>query len=116
MPQEHVLLVALFFMCRLSPEANKGRRAWGCGRCEWVFGLRANRIRLISWLDILRALCLRLRLFPFAGAGIRRLGLGREERSLSFPLTATEKQGNNSLKANHYPRVMLCPTLRARYY
>lgn len=41
---------------------------------------------------------------------------GREERSLSFPLTATEKQGNNSLKANHYPWVMLCPTLWARYY
>lgn len=85
-------LVALFFMCRLSPEANKGRRAWGGGRCEWVFGLRANRIRLISWLENLRALCLRLRLFPFAGAGMRRLGLGgREERSLSFPFNRHRK-------------------------
>ena len=84
MPQEHVLLVALFFMCRLSPGVSEGRRAWGGGRCEWVFGLRANRIRPISWSDILRALCLRLRLFPFAGAGMRRLGLGCEERCLSF--------------------------------
>lgn len=41
---------------------------------------------------------------------------GREERSSSFPLTATEKQGNDSLKANHYPQVMLCCVLRARYY
>lgn len=41
---------------------------------------------------------------------------GREERSPSFPLTATEKQGNDSLKANHYPQVMLCCVLRARYY
>ena len=113
-----MLLVALFFMCRLSPEANKGRRAWGGDRCEWVFGLRANRIRLISWLENLRALCLRLRLFPFAGAGMRRLGLGGGVKSAAspFPLTATEKQGNNSLKANHYPRVMLCPALWARYY
>lgn len=41
---------------------------------------------------------------------------GREERSPSFPLTATEKQGNDSLKANHYPQAMLCCVLRARYY
>ena len=108
--------MALFFMCRLSPEANKGRRSWGCGGCEWVFGLRANRIRLISWLDILRALCLRLRLFPLPAQECGVWAWGREERSLSFLLTATEKQGNNSLKANQYPRVMLCPALWARYY
>lgn len=68
--------MALFFMCRLSPGVSEGRRAWGGGGCEWVFGLRANRIRLISCLENLRVLCLRLRLFPFAGAGMRRLGLG----------------------------------------
>lgn len=41
---------------------------------------------------------------------------GREERSPSFPLATAEKQGNDSLKANHYPQVMLCCVLRARYY
>ena len=41
---------------------------------------------------------------------------GREERSPSFPLTTAEKQGNDSLKANYYPQVMLCCVLRARYY
>lgn len=41
---------------------------------------------------------------------------GREERSPSFPLTAAEKQGNDSLKANCYLQVMLCCVLRARYY
>lgn len=40
----------------------------------------------------------------------------REERSPSFPLTTAEKQGNDSLKANYYPQVMLCCVLRARYY
>lgn len=41
---------------------------------------------------------------------------GREERSPSFPLTTAEKQGNDSLKANYYPQVMLCCVLRTRYY
>ncbi len=63
-----------------------------------------------------RALCLRLRLFPFADVGLRRLGLGRGERGLSSLLATAEKQGNDSLKANHYPQVMLCCVLRARYY
>lgn len=67
-------------------------------------------------VENVRALCLRLRLFPLPAQECGVWAWGREERSLSFPLTATEKQGNNSLKANHYPWVMLCPTLRARYY
>lgn len=83
--------MALFFMCRLSPGVSEGRRAWGGGRCEWVFGFRANRIRLISWSENLRALCLWFRLFPFAGAGMRRLGLGRGERGFSSPVTANAK-------------------------
>lgn len=41
---------------------------------------------------------------------------GREERGLSSLLATAEKQGNDSLKANHYPQVMLCCVLRARYY
>jgi hypothetical protein len=45
-----------------------------------------------------------------------RLGLGRGERGLSSLLATAEKQGNDSLKANHYPQVMLCCVLRARYY
>jgi len=44
------------------------------------------------------------------------LGLGRGERGLSSLLATAEKQGNDSLKANHYPQVMLCCVLRARYY
>lgn len=43
-------------------------------------------------------------------------GSGRGERSPSFPLAVAEKQGNDSLKANHYLWVMLCCVLRARYY
>lgn len=53
---------------------------------------------------------------PFVGVGLRRLGLGRGERGLSSLLATAEKQGNDSLKANHYPQVMLCCVLRARYY
>ena len=78
------------------------------------------------------------RLFPLAGAGMRRLGLGggstdevryevlntkcgawawgRGERSPSSLLAAAGKQGNDSLKANHYLRVILCCALRARYH
>ena len=56
------------------------------------------------------------RQLPFAGVGMRRLGLGRGERGLSSLLATAEKQGNDSLKANHYPQVMLCCVLRARYY
>lgn len=41
---------------------------------------------------------------------------GRGERGLSSLLATAEKQGNDSLKANHYPQVMLCCVLRARYY
>ena len=48
--------------------------------------------------------------------GRRASGLGRGERSPSFPLAVAEKQGNDSLKANHYLWVMLCCVLRARYY
>ena len=87
MPQEHVLLGHRF----LSSGVSEGHRVWDNGRYGYGSGLRANRIRLISWLENLRALCLRLRLFPFAGAGMRRLGLGREERSLSFPFNRHRK-------------------------
>ena len=59
---------------------------------------------------------LAFRLFPLAGAGMRRLGLGRGERSPSSLLAAAGKQGNGSLKANHYLRVILCCALRARYH
>ena len=41
---------------------------------------------------------------------------GRGKRGLSSLLATAEKQGNDSLKANHYPQVMLCCVLRARYY
>lgn len=41
---------------------------------------------------------------------------GRGERSPSSLLAAAGKQGNDSLKANHYLRVILCCTLRARYH
>ena len=41
---------------------------------------------------------------------------GRGERAPSSFLAAAGKQGNDSLKANHYLRVILCCALRARYY
>ncbi len=41
---------------------------------------------------------------------------GCGERSPSSLLAAAGKQGNDSLKANHYLRVILCCALRARYH
>lgn len=52
---------------------------------------------------------------PMLECGVWAWG-GRGERDLSSLLTAAEKQGNDSLKANYYPQVMLCCVLRARYY
>lgn len=108
--------MVLFFMHRLSPGVSEGHRAWDDGRCEWAFGVRANRIRLISGRKICE--------HSACGSGSSSLpaqecgvwARGREERSPSFPLTAAEKQGNDSLKANCYLQVMLCCVLRARYY
>ena len=79
---------------------------------------------------------LAFRLFPLVGAGMRHLAWGgadevryevlntkcgawawgRGERSPSSLLVAAGKQGNDSLKANHYLRVILCCALRARYH
>ena len=114
-----------------------GHRIWVGNRCECGFGLCANWARLTSWSKNLRVLCLRSGSPPpLVGAGMRHLAWGgadevryevlntkcgawawgRGERSPSSLLAAAGKQGNDSLKANHYLRVILCCALRARYH
>lgn len=50
---------------------------------------------------------------PMLGCGVWAWGAVSAASSL---LATAEKQGNDSLNANHYPQVMLCCMLRARYY
>ena len=117
--------------------ASVGHRIWGGNRCECGFGLCANRVRLTFWSKNLRALCLHSGSSPWlaqecdawAWGGstdeVRYEVLntkcgawawGRGERSPSSLLAAAGKQGNDSLKTNHYLRVILCCALRARYH
>lgn len=60
----------------LTRGASVGHRIWGGNRCECGFGLCANRVRFTFWSKKPASALLAFRLFPLAGAGMRRLGLG----------------------------------------